>query len=109
MNTVVKTRYGEVRGSVADGVHTFKGIPYAAPPFGANRLRPPQPVVSWSDVRDALTFGPTPPQLPSPPPVDVLLPNPAVAHLASTWFHKLEGRRGLDWGVCGRSWPRLGA
>ena len=28
MNTVVKTRYGEVRGSVADGVHTFKGIPF---------------------------------------------------------------------------------
>ncbi len=69
MNAVVKTRYGEVRGSVADGVHTFKGIPYAAPPFGANRLRPPQPVAPWSGVRDALTYGPKPPQPPYPPPM----------------------------------------
>ena len=31
-------------GRLVDGTITFKGIPYAAPPFGANRLRPPQPV-----------------------------------------------------------------
>ncbi len=74
MNTVVKTRSGEVRGSVADGVHTFKGIPYGAPPFGANRLRPPQPVAPWSGVRDALTYGPKTPQLPYPPQVALLLP-----------------------------------
>jgi acetyl esterase/lipase len=30
-------------------------------------------------------------------------------HLASTWFHKLDSRGGLDWGVRGRLWPRLGA
>src|SRR5579884_4526633 len=65
-NPVVKTRSGEVRGSVANGVNTFKGIPYAAPPFGANRLRPPQPVVPWGGVRDALTFSPLPPQPPLP-------------------------------------------
>src|SRR5512142_943363 len=73
MNTVVKTQSGEVRGSVTDGVHTFKGIPYAAPPFGANRLRPPQPVAPWSGVRDALTFGPKTPQLTFPPGLDMLL------------------------------------
>jgi carboxylesterase 2/para-nitrobenzyl esterase len=74
MNAVVKTRYGEVRGSVADGVNTFKGIPYAAPPFGANRLRPPQPVAPWSGVRDALTYGPKSPQVPYPPPIDLFIP-----------------------------------
>src|SRR3954447_3800891 len=74
MNAVVKTRYGKVRGSVANGVNAFKGIPYAAPPFGVNRLRPPQPVEPWGGVRDALTYGPKLPQLPYPPPVDVLVP-----------------------------------
>jgi para-nitrobenzyl esterase len=58
-NVVIKTQQGEVRGSTIDGVHSFKGIPYAAPPFGANRLRPPQPVAAWSSVREALNFGPT--------------------------------------------------
>jgi para-nitrobenzyl esterase len=75
---VVKTRSGEVRGSVADGVNAFKGVPYAAPPFGANRLRPPQPVDSWSGVRDALTFGPKAPQLPYPPEVALILPELTV-------------------------------
>ncbi len=74
MNPVVKTRSGEVRGAVADGVNVFKGIPYAAPPFGANRLRPPQPVERWSGVRDALTFGPKPPQPAYPPDISAVLP-----------------------------------
>jgi para-nitrobenzyl esterase len=78
MNAVVKTRQGEVRGSVAAGVHSFKGIPYAAPPFGPNRLRPPQPVGPWRGVRDALTYGPKAPQPPYPPPLDVLLPELAA-------------------------------
>src|ERR1035437_8170515 len=57
MIPIVETRQGKVRGSVSDGVNTFNRIPYAAPPFGANRFRRPQPVVPWSGVRDALTFG----------------------------------------------------
>jgi para-nitrobenzyl esterase len=74
MNAVAKTRYGEVRGGLVDSVHTFKGIPYAAPPFGANRFRAPQPVEPWSGVRDALTYGPKSPQPPYPPDVALLLP-----------------------------------
>src|ERR1700737_1531265 len=70
---VVTTRQGKVRGQVSDGVAAFKGIPYAAPPFGPNRFRPPQPPESWDGVRDALEYGRVPPQPPYPPPFDRLL------------------------------------
>jgi carboxylesterase type B len=73
-NAVIETRYGRVRGSITDGIRSFKGIPYAAPPFGANRLRPPQPVAPWSGVRDALNYGPKPPQPPYPPQIKLLIP-----------------------------------
>lgn len=62
MDTIVATRNGRVRGSRTDGVSAFLGIPYAAPPFGAHRLRPPQPVPSWTGIRDATVLGPEPPQ-----------------------------------------------
>jgi len=73
MESVIKTRHGDVRGRSVDGVHTFKGIPYAAPPVGANRLRPPQPVAPWSGMRDALAFGPKTFQPAYPPGIALLL------------------------------------
>ncbi len=43
----------------ADGkVRTYKGIPYAAPPVGPLRWKPPQPVAPWPGVRKAVDFGP---------------------------------------------------
>ena len=44
---VVQLKDGAVRGKIAAGTAAFLGIPYAAPPFGANRMRPPQPVPAW--------------------------------------------------------------
>jgi para-nitrobenzyl esterase len=79
MNSVVKTRSGEVRGAFSKGSHVFKGVPYAAPPFGDRRFQPPQPVDAWTGVRDALAFGPKSPQLPYPPPWDVLIPEHPVS------------------------------
>jgi carboxylesterase type B len=66
MSAVVSTRLGDLRGSVADGVYAFLGVPYAASTSGANRLRPPQPVKPWDSVREATGFGPAPPQVAPP-------------------------------------------
>ena len=66
MGAVVKTVHGMVQGRDAEGVHAFLGVPYAAPPFGANRLRPPQPVEAWNGVREATRLGPEPPQVAPP-------------------------------------------
>jgi para-nitrobenzyl esterase len=55
---VVKIDTGELQGAVADGVIAFKGIPFAAPPVGELRWRPPQPVANWTGVRGAMEFGP---------------------------------------------------
>jgi para-nitrobenzyl esterase len=48
---------GKVRGAEADGVIAWKGIPFAAPPVGANRWREPQPVAKWTGVREATQYG----------------------------------------------------
>ncbi|MGA4861189.1 carboxylesterase/lipase family protein [Streptomyces lavendulocolor] len=73
------TRQGAVRGDIsADGTASFLGIPYAAPPFGPLRFRPPAPPRAWRGTREAATHGPTPPKAPYAPPFDALLPETTV-------------------------------
>src|ERR1700722_19847246 len=61
--TVALTQHGKVRGAeIAEGVVGWRGIPYARPPIGALRFRPPEPPQSWSGVRDALEHGNRSPQ-----------------------------------------------
>ncbi len=55
---VVTTTAGELRGFESSATTwQFLGIPYARPPVGDLRWRPPQPVVPWSGVRDAVAWG----------------------------------------------------
>ncbi|GMW06464.1 MAG: carboxylic ester hydrolase [Nevskiales bacterium] len=66
VDSVVTTSAGAVRGAARDGIVVFRGIPYAAPPVGPLRWRPPQPPAAWAGVRDATRFGPICPQLVRP-------------------------------------------
>ena len=54
------------KAAAVDGValHEFLGIPYAAPPLGPLRWKPPQPAASWQKPREATAFGPRCMQLP---------------------------------------------
>ena len=64
-DAVVETKHGALRGS-GDAVRVFKGIPYAAPPVGPLRWKPPQPATAWSGTRDATEFGYDCPQQANP-------------------------------------------
>jgi para-nitrobenzyl esterase len=66
VTVIARTRAGKVRGAeIGDGVVGWRGIPYAAPPVGALRLRPPQPAQAWAGVRDATSYAAPAPQLPA--------------------------------------------
>jgi para-nitrobenzyl esterase len=62
-NPVVETGVGPVRGLAEGGVRRFMGIPYAAPPTGGRRWKPPEPAAAWTEPRDATQPGPFCPQI----------------------------------------------
>jgi len=65
-NDTIKVEGGLISGTAADGVRSYKGIPFAAPPVGDLRWKAPQPVVAWEGVRPCDSFGPECPQAPYP-------------------------------------------
>ena len=56
--TTTQTQKGTLRGQIEEGIHVFRGVPFAQPPVGDLRWRRPQPTEPWDGVRDALEFGP---------------------------------------------------
>jgi para-nitrobenzyl esterase len=99
----VRTAEGPVQGFMRNGVSTFLGIPYAAPPTGAHRWQPPLPAVAWTQALKATSFGNTCPQItelgvfagPVSTTEDCLFLNVFTPHAASTgkklpvlvWIH----------------------
>jgi para-nitrobenzyl esterase len=53
---------GTLIGDVDNPIRAYRGIPYAAPPVGDLRWKPPQPVAPWKEIRQCTAFTKTPPQ-----------------------------------------------
>ena len=54
---VVQAPAGPLQGEIVDGVEVFRGVPYALPPTGWRRWRPPAEMSPWTRTRDATRFG----------------------------------------------------
>ena len=63
--TLISIADGDVQGQVNESTREFLGIPYAAPPVGPLRFRPPQPPAPWGSTLDATTYPPGCSQLPT--------------------------------------------
>ena len=73
---IVRAPAGAVKGEAAAGLHIFRGLPYAAPPMGPLRWKPPIPPPAWPGVRDATRFGPACFQPKPEPAVSMRIPQP---------------------------------
>ena len=60
---IADTVYGKVKGFILRGIFQFRGIPYGADTSGKNRFMPPQKPESWSDIKPAVWWGNTAPQI----------------------------------------------
>lgn len=74
----VTVQSGVLEGRRSGDVTAFLGVPYAAAPFGENRMRPPQPVEPWAGTRAATEYGPTVPKGDYPPQYRPLFPEVVI-------------------------------
>ena len=78
----VNVESGRLSGLYEDGIAVFRGVPFAAPPVGNLRWKPPQPVEPWDGVRPAVAFGPISMQ--------------SIAEGSNTYFETLVKGHGAD-------------
>ncbi|MFF2325010.1 MULTISPECIES: carboxylesterase/lipase family protein [unclassified Streptomyces] len=91
---IFETQNGSVQGFRASAdVVAVLGIPYAAPPFGANRFREPFPAPAWTGVRDCTDFGPVAPQSAQLPGAPVWSPGDEDILTVNVWTPAPDGGR----------------
>jgi para-nitrobenzyl esterase len=77
--TTTRISSGELRGTTADGIDRYLGVPYAAAPVGDLRFARAAPHPGWEGMRDATVMGATSPQAPYAGMFDTLLPSVIIA------------------------------
>jgi len=92
---IVAVDSGKLRGSETAGVLGWKGIPFAAPPVGANRWRAPQPPAAWQGVRDATQYAHDCMQVPFPSDAAPLGTTPAEDCLYANVWRPMRAARKL--------------
>ena len=60
---VAQTAHGKVRGFLLRDIYQFRGIPYGADTGGGNRFMPPRRPEPWNDIRPAVWWGNSAPQV----------------------------------------------
>ncbi|MGW2182646.1 carboxylesterase/lipase family protein [Streptomyces sp. NPDC001732] len=89
-----KTKNGSAQGFRASAdIVAVLGIPYAAPPFGANRFLEPLPAPAWTGVRDCTEFGPIAPQSAQLPGAPVWSPDDEDILTVNVWTPAPDGGR----------------
>src|SRR5262245_37926994 len=94
MTELVETGSGRVAG-IPGEISVFKGIPFAAPPLGQLRWRPPAPVKPWPGVRSAIEAGPDPMHVPLPMSAARTRPMSEVCLTLDIWAPAARGDENL--------------
>jgi len=121
----VKVETGELVGLARENANVFRDIPYAAPPVGPLRWKPPRPAAAWQGERQAILAGPSCPQpmradgtpneggANGPTSEDclqlnVFAPKNARHAPVMVWIHGGSHRRGAGWIYDGSNFARDG-